>query len=150
MPIVVWAVLSLAIVLLLRRTPFGRNIYAIGNRERAAYLSGINTRVVLVIAFSLRPCSAPRRPAARRLLARPSRRWATPTCCPRSPPSCSAAPTSWAAGPLYRHRRGHDADHAAACVLSVMQMPEAGRQVIYGVVIIAMLLVYGRSQKVVG
>jgi ribose transport system permease protein len=30
-------------------------------------------------------------------------------------------------------------------VLSVMQMPEAGRQIIYGVVIIAMLLVYGRS-----
>jgi ribose transport system permease protein len=35
-------------------------------------------------------------------------------------------------------------------VLSVMQMPEAGRQVIYGAVIIGMLLVYGRSQKVRG
>ena len=35
-------------------------------------------------------------------------------------------------------------------VLSVMQMPEAGRQMIYGVVIIGMLLVYGRSQKVRG
>ena len=33
-------------------------------------------------------------------------------------------------------------------VLSIMQMPEAGRQIIYGVVIIAMLLVYGRSSKV--
>ena len=32
-------------------------------------------------------------------------------------------------------------------VLSVMQMPEAGRQIIYGVVIIAMLLAYGRSAK---
>jgi ribose transport system permease protein len=29
-------------------------------------------------------------------------------------------------------------------------MPEAGRQVIYGVVIIAMLLVYGRGRKVEG
>jgi ribose transport system permease protein len=28
-------------------------------------------------------------------------------------------------------------------VLSVMQMPEAGRQIIYGVVIILMLLMYG-------
>ena len=26
-----------------------------------------------------------------------------------------------------------------------MQMPEAGRQIIYGVVIVAMLLLYGRS-----
>ena len=29
-------------------------------------------------------------------------------------------------------------------ILSVMQMPEAGRQIIYGVVIVAMLLLYGR------
>jgi ribose transport system permease protein len=27
----------------------------------------------------------------------------------------------------------------------VMQMPEAGRQIIYGVVIVAMLLLYGRT-----
>jgi ribose transport system permease protein len=34
--------------------------------------------------------------------------------------------------------------------LSVVQMPEAGRQIIYGVVIVAMLLVYGRGQRVAG
>jgi ribose transport system permease protein len=28
-----------------------------------------------------------------------------------------------------------------------MEMPEAGRQIIYGLVIIAMLLVYGRGEK---
>jgi ribose transport system permease protein len=28
-----------------------------------------------------------------------------------------------------------------------MQMPEAGRQIIYGVVIIAMLLAYGRGSR---
>ena len=33
-------------------------------------------------------------------------------------------------------------------VLSIMQMPEAGRQIIYGVVIIAMLLVYGRGERI--
>jgi ribose transport system permease protein len=32
-------------------------------------------------------------------------------------------------------------------ILSIVQMPEAGRQVIYGTVIIAMLLAYGRSPK---
>ena len=30
-------------------------------------------------------------------------------------------------------------------ILSVMQMPEAGRQIVYGVVIVAMLLLYGRA-----
>jgi ribose transport system permease protein len=29
-----------------------------------------------------------------------------------------------------------------------MQMPEAGRQVIYGIVILAMLLLYGRTPAV--
>ena len=32
-------------------------------------------------------------------------------------------------------------------MLSVLQMPEAGRQIIYGAVIIAMLLVYGRQHQ---
>ena len=32
--------------------------------------------------------------------------------------------------------------------LSIMDMPEAGRQVIYGLVIILMLLVYGRGERV--
>jgi ribose transport system permease protein len=32
-------------------------------------------------------------------------------------------------------------------ILSIVQMPEAGRQVIYGTVIIAMLLAYGRRPK---
>ncbi len=32
-------------------------------------------------------------------------------------------------------------------VLSVMQMPEAGRQIIYGVVIMIMLLAYGRGAR---
>jgi ribose transport system permease protein len=30
-------------------------------------------------------------------------------------------------------------------ILSVVQMPDAGRQIIYGVVIVAMLLLYGRE-----
>ena len=35
-------------------------------------------------------------------------------------------------------------------MLSVLQMPEGGRQIIYGAVIIAMLLVYGRGERVQG
>jgi ribose transport system permease protein len=33
-------------------------------------------------------------------------------------------------------------------ILSVMQMPEFGRQIIYGIVIILMLLLYGRERLV--
>ena len=35
-----WAAIGVAAVFLLTRTTFGRTVYAIGNRERAAYLSG--------------------------------------------------------------------------------------------------------------
>ena len=38
---------------LLTRTTFGRAVYGIGNRERAAYLSGVNTRRVVMIAFAI-------------------------------------------------------------------------------------------------
>jgi ribose transport system permease protein len=33
-------------------------------------------------------------------------------------------------------------------ILSVMQMPEYGRQIVYGVVIVLMLLLYGRERGV--
>src|SRR5690606_18363028 len=49
--ILVWAAISLLIVFMLRRMPMGRYIYAIGNREAATYLSGVNTRLVLIGAF---------------------------------------------------------------------------------------------------
>jgi len=33
-------------------------------------------------------------------------------------------------------------------ILSVMQMPESGRQIVYGVVIVGMMLLYGRERLV--
>jgi ribose transport system permease protein len=51
--ILVWAAVSAAMVFLLTRTTFGRSVYGIGNNERAAYLSGIDTRRVIMIAFSV-------------------------------------------------------------------------------------------------
>jgi ribose transport system permease protein len=45
------AAASAVIVFLLRATQFGRYIYAVGNGERAAYLSGAPTRLVIVSCF---------------------------------------------------------------------------------------------------
>ena len=50
----VWAGVSFLIAFLLRATQFGRYIYAVGNRERAAYLSGVPTRLVIVVCFALK------------------------------------------------------------------------------------------------
>jgi ribose transport system permease protein len=49
----VWAAVSVVVVVILQRTPLGRYIYAIGNKEAAAYLAGVDTRRVTVICFML-------------------------------------------------------------------------------------------------
>ncbi len=51
--VVIWALVGAIAVFLLTRTSFGRAVYGIGNRERAAYLSGINTRRVVLVAFAV-------------------------------------------------------------------------------------------------
>ncbi|TJV41913.1 MAG: ABC transporter permease, partial [Mesorhizobium sp.] len=51
--VVIWALIGAAMVFVLTRTGFGRTVYGIGNRERAAYLSGIDTRRVVLIAFAV-------------------------------------------------------------------------------------------------
>ena len=52
-PVIVMALVYLAAHFLLTRTTFGRAVYGIGNRERAAYLSGVNTRRVVMTAFAI-------------------------------------------------------------------------------------------------
>jgi ribose transport system permease protein len=51
--VLVWGAIGIAAIFLLTRTTFGRTVYAIGNRERAAYLSGARTRLVVMSAFGL-------------------------------------------------------------------------------------------------
>ena len=152
MPLFAWALLSIAIVVLLQRTPMGRYIYAIGNRERAAYLSGINTRGVLVAAFvACGGCAG----LAGVLLAGYSTKAYQGMGDAYLLPAIAAVVIG---GTNILGGQGRYAGTVVgtilivllSSVLSVMQMPEAGRQVIYGVVIIAMLLVYGRGGRVVG
>ena len=77
---------------------------------------------------------------------RPPNPWATPTS--SSYRRCRAGGTSILGG------RGSYLGTVAGVmlitllqsILSVMQMPEFGRQIVYGVVIVSMLLLYGREQ----
>ena len=53
--VTVWLTGVIAIVLLycLEQTPFGRKLYAIGGSERVAFLAGIRTGVLKVVAFAM-------------------------------------------------------------------------------------------------
>jgi ribose transport system permease protein len=50
-PLLLWIVIGAATVFMLTRTTLGRRIYAIGNKEKAVYLSGVNAKAVVLICF---------------------------------------------------------------------------------------------------
>ncbi len=145
--VVVWAVIGTAMVFILSRTTFGRAIYGIGNRERAAYLSGIDTRRVVMIAFAI---SGGFSAFGGVLLAGYASKAAQAMGDAYLLPSIAAVVLG---GTSILGGRGSYLGTIAGVILitllqsilSVMQMQEWGRQVIYGVVIIAMLLLYGRA-----
>jgi ribose transport system permease protein len=148
----VWLAVGLAIVFILKRTPLGRYIYAIGNQEGATYLSGVNTRAVLIACFGISGmCGA----LAGVMLAGYSTKAYQAMGDPYLLPAIAAVVLG---GTHILGGRGSYLGTIAGVILisllqsilSVMQMPEAGRQVIYGVVIIVMLLVYGRGERVQG
>jgi ribose transport system permease protein len=146
----VWAIIGAAIALILSRTSFGKAVYATGNREAAAYLSGIRTKWVIVGAFMISGlCAA----AAGLLLAGYSTKAYQGMGNAYLLPAIAAVVIG---GTHILGGRGRFLGTVVGVVLivllnsvlSIMQMPEAGRQIIYGAVIIVMLLVYGRTARV--
>ncbi|AZO12135.1 MULTISPECIES: ABC transporter permease [unclassified Mesorhizobium] len=145
--VIIWALIGAAMVFVLTRTSFGRAVYGIGNRERAAYLSGIDTRRVVMIAFA---ASGGLSAFGGVLLAGYASKAAQSMGDAYLLPSIAAVVLG---GTSILGGRGSYLGTVAGVILitllqsilSVMQMPEAGRQIIYGVVIVAMLLLYGRA-----
>jgi ribose transport system permease protein len=149
-PVWVWIAIGVATVFLLRRTVFGRAVYAIGNREVAAYLSGIRTQRVVLAAFAISGALAA---FAGALLAGYSTKAYQGMGDPYLLPSIAAVVLG---GTSILGGRGTYLGTVAGIILitllqsilSVVQIEEAFRQLIYGAVIITMLLVYGRGSKV--
>jgi ribose transport system permease protein len=148
--LLVWAMIGGAAVFLLGRTTFGRAVYAIGNRERAAYLSGVATQRVVLIAFAI---SGGLSAFGGVLLAGYASKAAQAMGDPYLLPSIAAVVLG---GTSILGGRGTYLGTVAGVILitllqsilSVMQIDEWGRQVIYGIVIVAMLLIYGRQRDV--
>lgn len=148
--IFVWAAVSVVVAVILTRTGFGRSIYATGSREGAAYLSGIRTKWVIVGAFV---CSGVCAAMAGILLAGYS------TQAYQGMGNAFLLPAIASVVLGGTHILGGRGRYLGTLVgvilivflnsvLSIMQMPEAYRQIIYGAVIIGMLLVYGRNARV--
>jgi ribose transport system permease protein len=147
--LIVWAVIGTGTVFLLTRTTFGRTVYAIGNRERAAYLSGARTNAVVVAAFAI---AGGLSALGGVLLAGYASKAAQAMGDPYLLPAIAAVVLG---GTSILGGRGNYLGTVAGVILitllqsilSVMQIEEFGRHVIFGVVIVAMLLIYGRGRR---
>ena len=145
--LLVWAVVGAGAIFLLNRTTFGRAVYGIGNRERAAYLSGIDTQRIVLVAFAL---AGGLSAFGGVLLAGYGSHAAQGMGDAYLLPAIAAVVLG---GASILGGRGSYLGTVAGVVLitllqsilSVVQMPEAGRQIFYGLVIVAMLLLYGRQ-----
>ncbi len=145
--VLVWAIVGAGAIFVLTRTTFGRAVYGIGNSERSAYLSGVNTRRVLIIAFA---ASGGLAAFGGVLLAGYASKAAQSMGDAYLLPAIAAVVLG---GTSILGGRGSYLGTVAGVILitllqsilSVMQIPEAGRQIIYGAVIVGMLLLYGRA-----
>jgi ribose transport system permease protein len=147
--LIVWGVVGAGAIFLLNRTTFGRAVYGIGNRERAAYLSGINTQRVVLIAFAL---AGGLSAFGGVLLAGYASKAAQAMGDAYLLPAIAAVVLGGASilggrGSYLGTVAGVILITLLQSILSVVQMPDAGRQIIYGIVIVAMLLLYGRESR---
>ncbi len=156
--LMVWAVVGALIVFVLKRTGFGRSIFAFGNSEAAAYLSGVNTKAVVVGCFAVAgACSA----LAGVMLAGYGTKAAQAMGDPYLLPSIAAVVLG---GTYILGGRGSYLGTIAGVILitllqsilrivqlpdswrAIFEAPESLREIVYGAVIIGMMLLYGRQQ----
>jgi ribose transport system permease protein len=146
----IWVFVGGIAVFVLSRTTFGRSIYAIGNSERATYLSGVRTRLVILTAFAI---SGGLSAFGGVLLAGYASKAAQSMGDAYLLPAIAAVVLG---GTSILGGRGKYLGTVAGVILitllqsilSVMQIEEYARHVIYGAVIILMLLLYGREYQV--
>ena len=144
-----WILVSVIVAFMLRRTPFGRYVYAMGNSEGSVYLSGISTRSVLIAAFII---SGIGNSLGGVLLAGYAGQAYQSMGDAYLLPAIAAVVLG---GTNVLGGRGSYLGTVAGVLLitllgsmlSVMQIAEAGRQIAYGAAIVVMLLAYGRSPK---
>ncbi|WP_298822650.1 ABC transporter permease [uncultured Roseibium sp.] len=137
-----WMAVSLAIVAFLTRTPFGRYLRSIGYNEKATFLSGVSTPSVVFAAFALAGmCSA----LGGVLLAGYANQAYQSMGDPFLLPTIAAVVIGGTSilggrGGLFGTIGGALFITLLTSILSVMQIGDAWRSIVFGVIILAMLL----------
>jgi ribose transport system permease protein len=143
---IVWAIFGLLVVLMLGRT-FGRYVCAIGNSERVTYPSGVNTRSILIAAFiASGACSAFSGAVLAGYAGKAYQAMGDPYLLPAIAAVVLRGTSILGESGSYPGTiAGVILITVLDSILSVAQIPEAARPIIYGAIIIGMMLVYGRA-----
>ena len=145
----VWLVVAAITVWVLKRTVYGNYLYALGNSRRAVFLAGARVRLVMVATFVLAGVFSSF--GAILLLGYTNQAYQGMGD-PYLMPVISAVVIG---GTSIQGGRGNYIGTFAGAIfitllssiLSVMQMPPAAREMIFGAIILVMLLVHGLTNK---
>jgi ribose transport system permease protein len=147
--LLLWLGVVVIVAFLLSFTTFGRKTYAIGNNVRASHLAGLNVRFVTVLLYVLSGLFAA---LAGVLLVG----FGGQASLGMGTPFLFQSIAAVVIGGVYMlGGRGHYLGTAAGAVtlvalvsvLMAMNMPDYGRNIIYGIVILVLLLLYGRDER---
>ena len=144
-----WLAVIAVVSFVLSLTRFGRATYAIGNNARAAYLAGINVSLTTVALYALSGLFSA---MAGILLVGFGGQASLGMGAPYLFQSIAAVVVGGVSilggrGSYLGAAAGAVSLTALVSVLLALNMPEYGRSIIYGVVILALLLLYGREQR---
>ena len=147
-PLLVWVAFAVVAVVLLRYSRFGRYLYAIGNREPAVFLSGVDSRWVYVVAFAISGfCAA----AAGVMLTGYSSQTYLGMgndylLIPIAAVVIGGTNVMGGAGGYIGTIAGSLIVVLLQAVLGTVQIQQAGKNIIFGMIIIALVLLYGRQK----
>ncbi len=148
--LVFWALFSAALIFLLRRTVYGKRLYAIGNNAKASYLSGVPVRRVLVTTYALCGLCAGLGGVMLTGYSQQSYLGMGDLYVLPAIAAVVVGGTSILGG-----SGGYAGTIAGAItivllqnVLQIVGIKPAGQQILYGVIILMMLFVYGRNARV--
>jgi ribose transport system permease protein len=144
-----WLVVMAAMFYLLRRTVYGKYLIAIGNSEKAVYLSGVRVRLVTTLTFIVAGVFTA---IGAILLSGYANQAYQGMGDPYMLPVITAVVIGGTS--IMGGQGGYGGTIAGAIfitllssILSVLQMPEAFRQIVFGAIILAMLLIRGYKRS---
>jgi ribose transport system permease protein len=142
--VIIWIVLGIFIIFFMRSSTFGRKIYYVGASERAAFMSGVRVKLVKAIAYSISGATACLTGA---LMAGYTHTAFLGIGNEYTLWSITAVVIGGTA--LTGGKGGYLGTMAGAVILvllesilTVMKMPEAGRRIATGVIILIMVSIY--------